>query len=33
MWFTRAAGSGSSFTSPQPEFQIFRLPTAAILAP
>lgn len=32
MWFTRAVGSGGSFTSPQPEFQIFRLPTAAILA-
>jgi hypothetical protein len=31
MWFTTSMG-GPSFTSPQPEFQIFRLPTRAILA-
>lgn len=32
MWFDRAIGSGTSFTSPQPEFQIFRISTRAILA-
>jgi hypothetical protein len=32
IWFDRSIGSGGSFTSPQPEFQIFRLPTRAILA-